>query len=390
MKRKAGFCFLLLVLMTTVLAQTARANNPPGPGESLPEILILPLMALFTAIGGGYAAMKAQNRGRGKKILKGGLIVLAIILSMMHEGLAALVTLAFAAAAITRGVHMILWARTPKSAGESAEARKPRPRLALAGGLLILATVFLAGMSLSFVGYWPNDVPRVAAMKKFIAYETAYSRVEKLKTGEQRIRRFDPKDDDEDYRHVAVPLLDYDGNHERVEYGPDGKSFTIYLLPRAHFPPWPYVYLTSQSSYRGDESGNIRMVQVRERDKICPPDAPVVMKVNEQDIRDLLQEMTTFDGLAFSEGLAPFEKGGKWGYVDLSLNPAIAPDFDEAGPFSEGVAAVRSGKRWGYINAKGIYVVEPKYDQASAFKDGKAEVSIGARKFTVDRTGKPD
>ena len=51
------------------------------------------------------------------------------------------------------------------------------------------------------------------------------------------------------------------------------------------FPFFPYNYLTSQPSYRADETGQIRMAHVHKGDQICPADAPVVMKVSNEDIQ---------------------------------------------------------------------------------------------------------
>lgn len=52
---------------------------------------------------------------------------------------------------------------------------------------------------------------------------------------------------------------------------------------------------------------------------------------------------------SFSEGLAPVEVGGKWGYVDKTGKYAISPQFDRAFPFSEGLAAAKAGGKWGFV-----------------------------------------
>src|ERR1044072_999522 len=52
----------------------------------------------------------------------------------------------------------------------------------------------------------------------------------------------------------------------------------------------------------------------------------------------------------FSEGLAPFMKGDKWGYIDKSGRVRIEPRFDDAWPFSGGRAGVKRGGRYGYID----------------------------------------
>jgi len=63
------------------------------------------------------------------------------------------------------------------------------------------------------------------------------------------------------------------------------------MLPKARFPFFPYNHLTSQPTYRADETGKIRMISVHHQDAVCPPDAPVVMQVTEQDIQEMLKRL---------------------------------------------------------------------------------------------------
>jgi hypothetical protein len=72
-----------------------------------------------------------------------------------------------------------------------------------------------------------------------------------------------------------------------VDFDPDDKHFTVYVLPYSKFPPWPYRIWTKQGSYRADETGQIRMIWVKRVDEICPADAPIVIKVDEEDIREM-------------------------------------------------------------------------------------------------------
>jgi hypothetical protein len=60
--------------------------------------------------------------------------------------------------------------------------------------------------------------------------------------------------------------------------------FTVLLRARTAFPMFPYNYLTTQPSYRADSSGQIRMAAVHDRKTACPPDAPVVARVSEEEI----------------------------------------------------------------------------------------------------------
>ncbi len=100
----------------------------------------------------------------------------------------------------------------------------------------------------------------------------------------------------------------------------------------------------------------------------------------------------------FSDGLAPFSSGGKWGYVNEKGEVVIKPrwndlkgyDFPAVTPFHEGLAAVIEGAmcyseddsdyfayKCGYINTKGEYVIAPKFRQScGAFSDGLARISV--------------
>jgi WG containing repeat len=100
----------------------------------------------------------------------------------------------------------------------------------------------------------------------------------------------------------------------------------------------------------------------------------------------------------FSEGLAPFSSGGKWGYINEKGEVVIKPrwndlkgfEFPAVAPFHEGLAAVieetmRYGEedldyfayKCGYINTKGKYVIAPKFRQSCGnFSDGLARISV--------------
>jgi hypothetical protein len=117
-------------------------------------------------------------------------------------------------------------------------------------------------------------------------------------------------------------------------------------------------------------------------------------------------------GLAFRNGLAAVETGGKWGYVDFDGKMIIPPQFnaggffgddlaaepgenakfgyidrtghftiparfDEARPFSEGFAAVRIADKWGYIDKNGNLFIAPQFADARAFGQGLAPVRVG-------------
>lgn len=82
-------------------------------------------------------------------------------------------------------------------------------------------------------------------------------------------------------------------------------------------------------------------------------------------------------GISFSEGLLPFSRGGKYGYMDKSGNVAIPEKWEDAGSFNEGFAPVKVSGKWGYIDKSGTLVIDAQWDEANAFKNGFACVANG-------------
>ena len=271
MKRRLVFLTVLLLLG---IPQPALANNPPGPHGVLPEFLILFIMILLSSVGGAYPVLKGLH---GKKSPMPTIIgiILAFLFSWTLQGAPVLIAFIFGIIALKRGFQMIWWGwRAHASHERVAHLIEANPsRLIPAGALLIPITLFLMGMSVAFVGYWP--FPDEDALVEFVAYQLAYAKLEESRAGE---RRFDPKYD-RDFRWWS---------YVDVEYGADGKSFKVYMLSSRKFPSFPYNYLTSQPSYRADETGQIRMIYVRNGER-CPADAPVVLQVD-QDILKALQD----------------------------------------------------------------------------------------------------
>ncbi|MFC6997516.1 WG repeat-containing protein [Rufibacter roseus] len=66
----------------------------------------------------------------------------------------------------------------------------------------------------------------------------------------------------------------------------------------------------------------------------------------------------------FSEGLAAFKRGNKWGYLDKDNNIIIKPQFDKAEKFKNGLARIgllgsENSYKYGYVNASGRYIWQP-------------------------------
>ncbi len=101
----------------------------------------------------------------------------------------------------------------------------------------------------------------------------------------------------------------------------------------------------------------------------------------------------------FSEGLAAFEgEDGKHGYVDETGRVAVGPKFDNWTEFSEGLAAVSVDFKWGYIDKAGAWAIPPRFAVGRPFKDGMALVGVPVsgevtfppgevRHVFIDRTG---
>ena len=255
---------------------TAMANNPPSGQTFLSMIAIVPLMIICSMAGGVYAILsqlKAEKSGRG--FLIGGVAV-AVLFSMVHEGFAAIVVVIFGIIAVGRGFQMIGWAVTALAPGEKpAHLTGARPwRLISSSILLITITVFLVGLSLVFTGSLVREYKYrnlEVALKNFVSYQIAYTQQHKTQTGRPR---FDQAARDVYFQ--AYPSA-------RVEYSPDDRHFTV-TAPPEYLPIFPYNYLTAAPSYRADETGQIRMIRVRNKEHLCPADAPVIMKIDEHDL----------------------------------------------------------------------------------------------------------
>lgn len=105
----------------------------------------------------------------------------------------------------------------------------------------------------------------------------------------------------------------------------------------------------------------------------------------------------------FSDGLARFEREGKFGFFDEQGKVAIEPRFDFASSFSEGLAAacmgcVRvqdgehwtvSGGKWGYINRSGDEAIPFAFDEAGPFEGGSASVVEAGESKRIGMDGHP-
>ena len=285
MKKKTFFIISFFSIF--FMANPAMANQPPGPQLLLSEILILPIMALFSVIGGAYAVMKLrENKPSGLKTFL--VALLAIILSGVNEGLGVIVAIIFGIYALQRGLQMLYWGvrSIPKLKKPEYLIGANPWRLISSGVLLIFITLLLSGMAVAFVGYWPllgSEIQgREEGLKEFVAYQLAYAQLQKAENGQ---RAFDRVTVEDPLFHKIFNSSRRKTANIRLEYDKEGKHFMIYALPATRFPFFPYNHLTSQPSYLGDETGKIRMIHVNSKDALCPADAPVVMAVGKKEIQ---------------------------------------------------------------------------------------------------------
>jgi hypothetical protein len=78
----------------------------------------------------------------------------------------------------------------------------------------------------------------------------------------------------------------------------------------------------------------------------------------------------------FSDGMAMFQHGESWGFVNETGETVIEPQYDSVEQFSEGLACVRLGMKKGFIDKQGNIVIKPQYDNARPFSEGLAPVRL--------------
>lgn len=95
--------------------------------------------------------------------------------------------------------------------------------------------------------------------------------------------------------------------------------------------------------------------------------------------------------IRFTEGLAPFCKDGKWGYLDTKGEVAIPAKFDKASQFSEGRAWAMKGDKRLLIDKKGETVKSfssDKYDPAIGIcHNGYIAMFKGEKVVFLDKNG---
>jgi hypothetical protein len=94
-----------------------------------------------------------------------------------------------------------------------------------------------------------------------------------------------------------------------------------------------------------------------------------------------------FDLDQMGNKLFPYQRSGKFGFMNDDGVSVIAPNFSTVAPFKEGLAIVSKNGKYGYINKKGEIVIDLYYDSGLDFEKGRAIVGISERYGMIDRTG---
>lgn len=112
------------------------------------------------------------------------------------------------------------------------------------------------------------------------------------------------------------------------------------------------------------------------------------MKISFVKVLILSLSIFAFGTQTIMAELRPFEKKGKFGYMDESGNTVIKPQFTVAYPFENGMAKVQKDNAWGYIGEDGKYVIKPEYTLIEDFNSqGIALVQKGSKYGYVRKDG---
>lgn len=110
-------------------------------------------------------------------------------------------------------------------------------------------------------------------------------------------------------------------------------------------------------------------------------------------IENVKIEFDYYGAKSFSERLAPVQTNEnfeypKWGYIDTDGNSVIEPTFISTDAFSEGLAAaMKDGRGVGFIDENGDYIIEPMYAGSYPFEDGKAMAYGIMQSYVIDING---
>jgi hypothetical protein len=270
--------FLSLMLLVSA-CPCAFANNVPG-AQTLSAILMMPLSIVAFSLAGGAYSILQEKKPAGSSvpgwIINVILSAVLIFLSAIPET-AFLAILIFTSLAVVRSLKMLSWGadRARNATGfESTSAI----RLKVSGAGLFLVSGALASTAMVFLVPWDARYSDHELLLNFMRHQVRY--------GQQHELRNRPRFD-----HIEVTRVPADRNVHvfgpiaskfEVTYAPDDESFIVLVKP-TRLPSFPFNLITAMPSFRGDESGKVRMCLVHQNEEECPADAPVVHVVDDSE-----------------------------------------------------------------------------------------------------------
>ncbi len=257
----------------------ALANQPPGPVPALSLLSLLVLLPVITALAGGYAALRAMGKAPSRWRIAATIV--AVLFAAAHEGNALLVT-AFVGLVALQRAGQLCWYAWQARRGAPALANAS-PRRLLAGGLVLAAiTPLLLTASIALSGFWPEEARALDGLRRLLAEELAAA---ELRAGEGGRPRFvTPTREGKSLRFPEGLVFPGDGRNFRTEVTAraDGADLLVEATPR-NFPFAPFHLLVTLPSFRGDASGTIRAIRTHEEGARCPPDAPIVHRLTDEE-----------------------------------------------------------------------------------------------------------
>jgi hypothetical protein len=283
--------FFAAIIVVLVNVQPAMANLGPDLHVSLSVILIPLTVALLSLLGGVYDIFDRMGK-KNRYILKALVVIICFCVSVVSVS-GSIFVLIFGFYAVGRAVKMIVWGIQAGSYNKDrVYLAFARPwRLVTAGVLLVLATFSLYGMAIvydsmnTFVPLQLQENHKQSDLKNIFAYQVAYAYLQKEKNGQLAFERLPA---DFGFITLYTPYSDM-----IIEFTPDRKHFAAFISPR-YLPHFPFNYLVSRSSYRVDDSGQIRMIRVHQRGNLCPKDATLVMQLEREAVIDAFDKLTYY------------------------------------------------------------------------------------------------
>ncbi len=209
--------------------------------------------------------------------------LVAIVFAATHESAALMVLFVFTLIAVARGCMMLWWGLRSRGGGGIR-----RYRLMAAGPCLMFASLALLAFSASFHAWRPNVAEVEEELQKLVAYQQLVAEQNRAQHTvplyEQPVVAGDAlRFEGWTSRLLHAGLEGSQGSTRQFEtefvLGPGGDSFEVRIWPR-RIPPG-----MSLPSFYADETGELRMLRVRDANQRCPENAPVYYRVTDTDRR---------------------------------------------------------------------------------------------------------